>query len=45
MSNFDTTDHVLWPYDDEEIPEWDEYDEADFMYSERINSEKNLSED
>ncbi len=31
--NFDTTDHVLWPYEPDLTNNYDEYDEADIMYS------------
>jgi len=33
--NLDTTDHVLWPFDEEEDKERDEYDEADMLSAER----------
>ena len=32
--NYDTVNHILWSFDDDEEPEWDEYDEADLMYAE-----------
>jgi len=36
--------HILWPYDDEETPERDAFDEADMMYSE-LSLEKDLLEE
>lgn len=42
--NLDTTDHVLWPFDDNEEEERDEFDEADMMLAERKLNKSNYNE-
>lgn len=39
--NYDTTNHILWPFEDEIDDVWNEFDEADLMFAEYKLSKEN----